>query len=619
MARQPLIALAALALGACNRDQEWAGNFDVPEAVAVLPAGAGSPFEEPMGYVASLHGGRIAILSLRDRRYATDNPTASFLRAAPLATGAARVIGAVAVHAPGEGVVTVFAADRAWGRLLRVPHLTGLDADGAPLRHPVTVSEVAFVDADGSGDAAELVDLRALEGFATTEDWTLTYDGAVWRARGSRSGRLDLAAAFGEEIVDDRGGLAFRVEGSATAGDSLRFTTDNGLEELDVGGTPLALALSPDGSRLAAVVDTAEGPTRVRWIDPHTGLVTGEVDLPEDALPARLAWLDGAQELFVADAGRPALWQVSASGAGDLVTEHVLPWPISDVAPMLGERALSATVVPADNRSVWVFDLDAGALRDLNPLAPGVNGLRFDSTVRGVAPIAQDFLWPEVDDDQVERRGAAVAISLSRGAVVFLGEPTGCLITDSLGPRTVVQQSLSGAPDYQVDFDDATGGPTLAINGSNQRSVLVNRCGGVAREERWTLRFDAVQQGWTVEGTRSGRQSTLAYEDARYVSDDGAVSFLIRSGTTPSRDGWEIWFDTLPGLHEADGDNNGDGQRELSFALPGDPVWFNQVITPGSGGWVPVLDQPFLLVPAAGGDLVGKVDPLTGNVEAAYW
>ena len=203
--------------------------------------------------------------------------------------------------------------------------------------------------------------------------------------------------------------------------------------------------------------------------------------------------------------------------------------------------------------------------------------------------------------------------------MVFLGEDTGCLIRDGLGPRTSASTTLTAGLDYSFAPGDIDGGPELQPNSTNTRSVVVNRCGGIAINETWNLRYDANQTGWIVEGTVSGVQDSLAYEDRRYVSDNGAVSFVIQSGIRPSEDGWQFQFGVNSGLLGVTGDSTGDGTRDVSFSLPGDPMAYREVKTLTDNLWQPVVDQPYVLVPVSGSDLVAKIDPLTGFVEVAFW
>jgi hypothetical protein len=148
---------------------------------------------------------------------------------------------------------------------------------------------------------------------------------------------------------------------------------------------------------------------------------------------------------------------------------------------------------------------------------------------------------------------------------------------------------------------------------------LVSPCAGTAKSEQWTLRFDQNQQGWVVSGRVSGEQATLAIEDQRYVSDDGSVSFLLRAGGTPSKDGWQITFDVIEGTMGIDGDNDKDGEREVGFDTPGDPVFFHYTVGPTPASWKEIDDRAFVLVPSQGSNTVNRIDPQEGGVDASWF
>src|SRR5690606_13799003 len=130
--------------------------------------------------------------------------------------------------------------------------------------------------------------------------------------------------------------------------------------------------------------------------------------------PSRLAWADGA--LWVADLGSPGVWEIRRDE--ETVVHHPTPWPVTDVAPMIGaERLLYVT--PSTGREVAILDLDTGALRAINPLVPDSPAMSFTSPVRGIEAIPLPYRFPEVDGDGVHRRGRSVAVSLFDGRIVF--------------------------------------------------------------------------------------------------------------------------------------------------------------------------------------------------------
>jgi hypothetical protein len=608
-----------LAVIGCAEEEPFEGRFDLPTAAAVLQPELGSPFTEPIAYVASGHSGLISMLALKQGRFLADDDQAAFLRGAPIAAGQSRYLDALAVWAPSPSEAYVFGADRTHGKLIRVPHVVGVTDLGVPIEYATTAGSPEFEDVDGSGDDATLDDVTVKAGYTSTEEWTITFDGEVWRVVGSRSGQMPGAALTGFPYVAVDRALGFTINGTATEGDRFTITTDNGLVEWDVGGRPLHLAIAPDQSRLAVVVhDTTLDRPLLRFVEPVNGADLGVVTLPDDARPGRITWSQDGARLFVSDGGRPAVWEVDVS-AGDAVIEHALPFRTLDVAsiddPELGTRLLY--VAHESGREVWIYDLVAGRVRDVNATAPGDQGMVFTSPVSGIEAMQVAYPFPDADDDGVQRWGRSVAVSLYEGRVLFMEEHTGCLVTDGVGPRTSTSSSNDGY-DHETSFSTESFPPYLEQNSNNLNHVVVNACAGVAAAEQWSVTFDAGLQGWRVEGILAGEQSNIAWEDQRYTSDLGEVSFLIRAGSTPSQDGWQILFDVIDGALAATGDNDLNGDRDIVLDMPSDPVAFTYRVGPSGGGWDVVDERPFVLVLSQSKDIAARVEPPTGLIEVDW-
>lgn len=642
--------MIALALVACTKPLPYEGAFDLPVAASVVDPLVGGPFEDPVGYVASAHSGQIALLALKQAipnpttgqiakgTYLTDDPTSPFTRGAPLATGRDRLLTSLATWAPDAATIHVFAGDAAFGELIRVPHVVGVDADGFPVEPTPTHDDPVFTDADGSGDAPTLADVVLKAGYVTTETWTITSDGEAWTVVGSRSGRMPTKAVSGTPYVGERRVIAFTIEGDATAGDTFTVHTDGGLVAYDVGGVPTALAMSPDQGTLAAIV---EGDTdQLVWIDPATGAVTTTIALPDGASPSRLAWrADGV--LFVADRARAAAYAVAADGA---VTELPTPWPVLDVAPLDdddGGRWLylapaPLTADPDDAQRVWVLDLATGELVDTNPLVEGVQGAPVRAPITGLEAIPLAFTWPERASDGGRRTAPAAGVALGTGRLHFVEPATGCLLRDASGPRSLFVSTYSlgdylscagsgGACSASSAAIDGT--PRLEANAEiqsdgTQHHVVVAPCAGTAPSERWKLRYHRELDAWVVEGSVSGVQDQLAYGDRRYVSDGGEVAFTIRETASLPPDGWLIEFDVVDGALAATGDSGDNdvtlGTGEPRFSDPADPVFFHYRVGATDGAWDVVDDRAFVLVVASGEDLAARVDPHDGLTEVVW-
>ncbi len=661
MARQSL-SILVIALVACRNDAPYRGSFAIPVAAAVLQPEGGSPWSEPVAYVANARGGLIVPLLLQQAVFLTDDPFSSFLPAARLPTGGGRSLGAVAVWAspecadarqPGAPAeldcrVNVFAGDAAYGHLVEVPHVLRI-ADGFPVegwtdldgehRGPTfdraddeddvaNAADVRFVDADGNGSRPQLLNLTVQNGATATESWTVEWDGVDrWVVTGSRSGRQEDTLFPGDPFRADEEQLAFWIDGIGSCGedadgvracDRFEIETRAGTVEHDVGGTPIALSTTPDRARIAMIVhDAALDRPVVRFWDPAAATLGPVVDLGADAAPNRFTFSEDGGRLLVADRSRPVVWSVDLA-AGDAVTEIPLPWPVLDVSHLAGDAGEALFVLQADGRTVWKVDLATGLPLDVNPYLAGDQGLVFEAPVNGIEAVPVEQLYVASDDDGVRRSGRSVAIALSNARTVFLEEESGCLQPDIYGPRTLVTGSFGTQGDYSTNFDDVASGPFLQINDLNDRHVLVASCGGIARPENWTLRFDAVAQAWQVEGNVSGIQSSMVTEDQRYISDDGSVSFVLRAGAIASRPGWVMSFSVLEGVAAATGDADGDSLPEWLMANPADPVFFSYVVGPATDGWREYDERGFVLGLGTGSDRVGRIDPQEADVDIIW-
>ncbi len=624
-------------LASCTDFELPAPTFELPRAAAVLQPEVGGPFEEPVGFVANGLGGQVVLLALKQGRFLTDDPTGSFLPANQLPTGDRRLLSSIAVYAPETDEVTVIVADRAFEQLVVVDYLTPCP-DGETDRF-CEAPPPRIANEEELGDEV-VVDVK--RGWTTTEDWTFTPtvgpdDEREWTVEGSRSG-LQPSRIRSSELpwsAEDRRLQVEAIPAPTEGAEPFVVRTElPGLRELDVGGVPLALELAADQSWLALIVRDDSGVSRLAFVEPATllGFDSGatvplvEVPLPDGAEPHRLS-VSEEGGLLVADATRPAYYEVPFGT--DAVVEHPLPWPSLDVAGLRLTSGDPTTdvrfVVPIDGASLWRHDPTTSQLLDVNPARPGEQGIPFSETVQGIEAMPWPFRAPELDDDEERVVTRAVAVSLADGRVVFAHEATGCLVQDIDGPETNLATragSLSTdiTPDGMPDPSEFLGRFRVRVDEQPNR-VTVNRCAGIAQPESWAARFDQTLGTWEVEGTRSGIQENRVIEDERYVSDDGAISFLLRSGVLPSADGWQFTFSVDAGIATASGDGDNDGVREADLSVSGDPVFFFYRV--GEVGPVTLEDvgaipdgfsynpniRPFVLVPGGATNRVSRVNP----------
>ncbi len=621
-----IAALGALAvvLGACQDTVALEPMYDGPAGAVVLSPEQGGPFTNPVGFVTNSRSGLIHALDLKHGWVLADDPAAPFLWGAAMATGADRILGDIAVYSPATDRVSLFVADAAYGVLVEVPYVVGVDEAGAPIEPSPQLTEAGFVDADSSGDSAALLNVSLSPQTAATEDWTLEYRGGEWLVTGSRSGPQQLTARFLQPYVTDDGSLSFTLSGTATEGDQIRLSVDTGAVEHDLGGLVQALIMLPDQSLLlASVYDRALDETALVVFDPAGGVLRGAVPLPEGAVPWRMSTDSSGDIIYVADARNPAVYEVILDRedvASSAVRTIETSGPVADLA-WEGDAGDSEDggsyehlfVAAAGANVVDLYDLRADSWKDINPYTPEIDGIRLDAPVTGMAATTEPSPLPERGPGGGPLEDRVVAISTFNGQMLLVEASTGCVAQDRVGPYATLN------PDGAFVSQGAGSSPYMAFSESDGQYIRVNPCGGIARSEDWTATFDEVRGGWVVEGVLSGEQATLAYEDERYVSDDGAISFLIVAGISPSTDGDQFRWSTVEGISRIIGDRNGDGQVDEILELPARPTPYSYLAGATGGGWDPVNRKTGVLWPITNSDRVLTVNVETGAIEYIWF
>lgn len=606
--------MTLLLLLACAEDQLQSAMFDGPIAAAVLPA-AVNAWDEPVGFVANQRSGTVVPLDLKEGRFLTDDATASFLAASELALGRERLLGDLVVVGD-DTRVTLWSVDTARGQLLSVPYVTGLGADGSPTEAVPVASEPVFVDADGSGDAPTLTDLRLRAGRTTTEDWSIEYDGARWWAKGSRSGVQDREPVAGERYWTDRREVEFDLAGTATAGDRFEIRTDTGLVEYAFeGGEPTAVLA--DGTDVLVAV-AGDDPSVQRY-DGLSGAWLERVALPVGALPGRMA-LDGAGGLWVADTGSAAVHHLRFD-LGDPVAVETLTTaaPVIDLAWAAGEDAdgqpfAHLFVAPVGLQRVDVWSPEAGAWVDPNPVTPEVEGVPLGAPVTGLSASVGPVWLQEVNPWGARDRVPVVGVATALGDVFLLEGPSGCAVKTGIGPAVPDAYTSDDLDVTDLGTPSSTAMVADAVTGAY---VVASSCGGVTRDESWTVRYDSATLSWVVEGSLSGVQAARAYEDVRYVSDTGAISFFLASGAYPPTDGDSFAFTTGDGLVAMRASFLTDTDS-YSWFLSGRPAAFETENGRSGGGWDEVDRRQYLLLPVTQSDLAARLWLDTGETSVAW-
>lgn len=612
-----LICLLAPVLGAvaCNRDNTRHFTFDGPEHSAVLYPDDGGPFWTEVGFVANSRDGAIVPLDLRHGTFLGDQFGGPFLRPRMVATGEQRQLGQLVAWAPDDASVVVFAADLHFGVLVEATYIASVE-DGEPQPPPVAVSPAIFIDADESGDEARVEQIELRRGYTTTEDWTLRFDGEAWRVQGSRSGMQYKEALPGQRFESDNKEVVFTIRGEASAGDELRFSTDSGVVEHDLGGLVLGVQeLVGEDLLVAAIWDPADAQGHLALFDLPTRTVVGRVRLPSGAQPWRFAADPARGLLYVADAALPSVWAVALDRSlpeASLVEELSVGAPVHALA-FLEDPGVEAWgepgyrhlfVAPVDGDRVDVYDLEAEAWIDANPLDGWLGGVDLHSPVVGLSSSPGPIRLAQLANHGARVEDRVVAVTTFDGSLRMLEGKTGCVAIVTGGPSIVFENGV-----IQLTFIDkgTPSNPVLSTDSATQRQVVGNACGGVTRGETWTLTYDGTVGAWEVEGNVSGEQAALLYEDRRYISDDGSISLLILSGTSPSSDGDQFRFSMSDGQLRMSETIRLGGTTATVFELPGPPLVYQYDAGPTGGGWDRDRTKIEALVPLMNGDFAVAV------------
>ncbi len=615
-----MISLLLLSLFGCTKTEGILLHFDGPIAAAIVPQSS-TVFDEPVGLIANQRSGVIVPVDLKAGRLLSLSKTASFLRAPALPTGQDRLLGDVEVYVDPDGGATVWATDTGAPSVLRIPWYS-LDDSGEPVLDTAAAGDAMFVDVDGTGDDAVLADVVVRDGFTTTEDWSVSYDGARWWAEGSASGPQTSEPFAGTPWVSDHGELGFTLSGSATAGDRFEIHTDTGLVEIP--SEDVVIDLLVVGDEVWGSYSDATGSGINVW-DAATGELRRTVQFSPGTGAGRmvLADVDGVDTVFVADSRLAQVHRVDvATGTeGDLIPAAgaVVDLAYSAGYDVNGAPFTHLFIAPLALNRVDVYDPVLNLPVDPNPLTPETDGVFLGSPVSGLAASIGSVWQQKTTTWGARPRVPAVAVSTSDGYVFQLDGSTGCAVTDLRGPHGPNQ--LWSTSDAYVSLNDI--GPTsdsaLWIDSYSGEQATFSNCGGVAQTETWTITYEAASTSWTVEGNHSGFQERHALDDVRYLSDDGAISFLIVSGALPPTDGDQFLLSVDSGLLTIKGvDSNVDGTIDDALVFPGRPAAFDYTVGPTGGGWDETDRREMLLLPLTDVDKAARIELDGGKAEVEW-
>lgn len=593
-----LTALLCLCFAGCEGEEEYFYRLHGPTDVTVLPAGG--VFEVPVAYTPNFRTGQVAKIDLKRFDMLVEESVAPFISSPYLPCGRDRVLDQIAVTTDGSMAVDVFVSDNQRDQVLRVPHaipdgMGGFDFATVEGPYP-TDTPAADVDGMPLSGGPVLDGLEVREGYATTEEWSIVYHGASWVVTGTRSGRQLHEAVPGIPYESDGGELAFTVlHGGAEVAEDTHFTffVDTGIVEFDVPGIVADLQTTPGGTMVVASVIGYAGESGL-WVH-HGDDDLNWIELPAGAVPENMSFSREGDVLFVADSSDANRVLEVAFDEDDpasfVVTEIPVDEPNIDVVEGRDPDHDYLFVAAAYGESISLFDRSTGDPVDVNPWTAEVDPIEVGSLITGLAaseePLELNSITPV---DRLEWRHAVVATTFAGYLHVYEAD-TGCeAVETAFGPYL---ESLSSG--NNVAFEDV--GPmsdtSLLEDPITAEAVTVNPCGGIARNQGWTVRYREASLDWEVEGSESGVQLNVAIEDTRYVSDAGEISFVIASGAQASSDGdyFQFWIN--------------DGVSPISVTeLPTDPVIYTDVFGARSGSWWQHNEREIAVVANPGDDVV---------------
>jgi hypothetical protein len=602
-----LVLLAVVGLGlsmvACDDAQRSFAGFDGPTDVALLPPG--TFFEVPVALVSNFRSGRVSKLDLKRTNLVVEDSPAPWMPSADLSFGADRALSHLAL-AVTEDTVEVWAADDSRDELLRLPWILGLGDDSKPIWSHPGIGEVSAFDPGGAPRtvaAPSLRNLRLDSGRATTETWTLTWQGSGFVVRGSASGLQDSLAVPGSPYVSDRSEVSFTpaLDGvEPPDGAYLEFSVFSGVEGAPSGGLVTDLHVALDGAWIFATVLPEDGPAWLSVWDATAFVELDRWEFPAGAAPESIAAGKDEGVLWVADSsdvnGEGRFWRFDYV-PGDIDTLAAVaidaPEPSIDVAEGRGGRH-HLMVASAFSERVWTLDGATYATVDINPVTPEVDPTILSSLIVGLAATVQPAATQDLDLDGDPLFTHMVVATTFSGQLFLLDAESGCQIFGLPGGSYV--EEPSNLDDAFVDTG-APSDPVTIVDAATLDLVTTHPCGGVSESEDWVVTYDSALASYEVEGSLSGIQQNRLFEGERYVSDNGSISMLILPGNSPTTDG-DLWAFAV-----------NDGVTPIAMQmLPSDPLIYTELYDDRSGSWFKVREREVAVVAHSGDDVVLWMD-----------
>ena len=156
-----------------------------------------------------------------------------------------------------------------------------------------------------------------------------------------------------------------------------------------------------------------------------------------------------------------------------------------------------------------------------------------------------------------------ILVSMASGEVMMLEGNRGCLSTTSDGPS--LEDSGYAGSSNVVFYDQGNAStPSLTTDIYTGDQISLNPCGGILKDESWSITFDEVQGDWEVEGSVSGVQNNRARAHQRYISDRGELSLQSQMAHFLQQMVMSFSFDTRSNLLLFSSITNNQGSLEGS-------------------------------------------------------
>jgi hypothetical protein len=567
-------------LFSCTDPLNYTPLFDGPSHISIATPEMIDLYTDPVGFVSNARSGKIVPIDLIHMGPLSDQSAAPFLRGRGIATGSQRQLQKNMVYQNEVGHVRLLIHDPFHQKLVDIPYLQDSTTPSSPQS-----SQVVFTDHDSSGDSAFLSEMTLSIGHTTTEDWTLTFDGISWLVEGSRSGPQP-DADFEEIYTSSNNEISLEITGTASAGDQLSFSTDTGITELDIGGIPLSFASLGD-QIIVSVWDPDTQLGGITVFSLSTKQQIAHYPAPPDTQPWLISILDD-DTLFISDAYNPTIYRFSFDDDWiPISTEDI----VQDMHILNNDD--SSKLYVGGVYSISRYDIDEQNWDDLNLLDPFSNSIRLFNPFQQFSSNSLYTSLPTRQNAQ-EREDDLILLSLASGEIMLLEGESGCLSTTSEGP-SLADSDYVGSSAVSFYDEGVASTPSLTTDLYSSEQISLNPCGGILKDETWSITFDGIQGDWEVKGSISGTQENRAHPHERYLTDRGELSFTITDGALQATDGDYFRFESRSNLLLFSSITNNQGQLEaLEHPMAGVFYQNNEI--------------PYAAIPLQGSDVVIRID-----------